>query len=278
MISEEKDKRIKDIQEREATETENNIVNRGNQMAGKGEELNDDVNEGVYDDDLHPDVIARRQIKKSDDTLKTGLAWFKYGWEQFKKSPILFVIGAVVWVGIEVGLAFLPPVGEIIDGLLFPFMYAGFLFAANDLEEKGKISFLSFFKGFSNTSKIPQLMLMGIPMVIFEVVEFLVLETVGPLIALLMAAPLMVMVLCGLLYAVPLVIFKDYSTLEAIKSSYSICGKNVSPLITVFLMMLVCSLAGVISFGVGFAVIIPVTFIAFYKSQRELYKDIRTEI
>ena len=238
-------------------------------------EVENDINADVYDDDLHPDVIARRQIKKTNSTMTKGLDWFVYGWHQFKKSPIIFVLGAAVWVGVEVGFAFIPFAGEIIDGLLFPFLYAGFLYAANDLEENGKVSFLSFFKGFSDFSKIPTLLIMGLPVVMFEVIEFLVLSTVGPLIALLMAAPLLVMVLCGLLYAVPLVIFKNYGLLEAIKSSYSICGKNVSPLITIFLMMLVFSIVGVISFGVAFVVILPVTFCAFYESQRCLYKDVQ---
>ena len=241
----------------------------------KNTEVENNINAGVYDDDLHPDVIARRKIKKTNNNMKKGLDWFVYGWQQFKKSPVVFVIGAVIWVGVEVGFAFIPFAGEIIDGLLFPFLYAGFLYAADDLEEKGKVSFMSFFKGFSDFSKIPKLFIMGIPMVMFEVIEFLVLTTVGPFIASLMAAPLMIMVLCGLLYAVPLVIFKNYGVLEAIKSSYSICGKNVSPLITAFLMMLGFSIVGVISFGVAFAVIIPVTFCAFYKSQRELYKNVQ---
>lgn len=239
-------------------------------------EVEKNINEGVYDDNLHPDVIERRKIKKSNDTLMKGMSWFVYGWQQFKKSPVIFVIGAVIWVGVEVGFAFIPFAGEIIDGLLFPFLYAGFLYAADDLEENGRVSIMSFFKGFADFSNIPKLFIMGLPVVAFEAVEFLVLETVGPLIALLMAAPLMVMVLCSLLYAVPLVIFNNCGVFEAIKSSYSVCGQNVSSLITIFLMMLVFSIVGIISFGVGFAVIFPVTFCAFYKSQRELYKDMQS--
>lgn len=241
------------------------------EMNANADEVNEDVNLGVYDDDLHPDVIERRKIKKSGYTLMTGWEWFVFGWQHFKRSPIIFVLGAVVWVGVEVGFAFIPYAGEIIDGLLFPFLYAGFLYAARELDVNGKIPVTAFFRGFANAPRAMTLLMMGVPLVVFEVVEFLVLETLGPLIALLMAAPFLVMVLCGLLFAVPLIIFEDYKALDAIKRSFQIAGKNISPLITVFLMMLVFSIVGVISFGVAFAVVIPVTFCAMYKSHEDFF-------
>ena len=234
----------------------------------KNAKVENDINEVVYDDDLHLDVVTRRQINKSHNTMLRGYEWFIYGWYQFKNSPALFVIGAVIWISVEIGFALIPFIGEIIDGLLIPFLYAGFLHIADDLEEKGKVSFMAFFKGFSGFSKILKLFIMGIPMVMFEVIEFLVFIMLGPLFALLMAAPLLVIVLCGLIYAVPLVIFKNYSALEAIKSSYRICGNNILPLITIFLMMLIFFIVGIMSFGLAFVVFVPVTFCALYESQK----------
>lgn len=168
-------------------------------------------------------------------SMKQGYLWFVDGWHIFKQQPVLFILGSAVWIGLEVALAFIPVAGEVIEGLLFPVMYAGFLSVIHEIDSRQKSCFRHFFQGFTDISKLKNLLLLGSMMVFLELLEVTLTMILGPLGALVLAAPLGILILSSLLYSVPLVFFADSKPIEAIKSSYNSCGQNISALISFYL-------------------------------------------
>ncbi|GAB4272141.1 MAG: hypothetical protein Kow0065_21530 [Methylomicrobium sp.] len=213
-------------------------------------------------------------MEETGFTMKDGRQWFIDGWQLFKRKPLLLISGTVLWVVLEVMLALVPVVGEIIDGLLFPFLYGGFLYGIRQVDRQQSLELKHFFQGYFDKAKIRPLLILGLLLVFFEIIEAGLIVIIGPFAALVLAAPLGILVFSALLYSVPLVMFGDIETIGAIKSSYDSCGKHISALISIYLIMLGFALLAIVTMGFGLLLIMPVTFCAFYLSYKAIYGDV----
>ncbi|WP_404358403.1 hypothetical protein [Methylotuvimicrobium sp. KM1] len=205
-------------------------------------------------------------------TMKDGRHWFVDGWKLFTKSPLMLILGTVIWILLEVLLALLPVIGEILDALIFPVMYGGFLYAIREVDEQRKMKISHFFQGFIDSAKLKPLLILGLLMVFFEIIEAGLIVTLGPFTALILAAPLGLLVISALLYSVPQVMFSDSKPVDAIKSSYYNCGRHISAMITVYLFLILFALLSVVTIGLAMILIIPVTFCALYISYKAIYR------
>jgi uncharacterized membrane protein len=210
-------------------------------------------------------------MEKKAFSMQEGWLWFVHGWEMFKKSPVLLIVAAFIWMALEVSIALIPVAGEVIDALLFPFLYAGFLFGARELYEERRLSLTHLFRGFTEGSKIKHLLTLGLLLAVAAIVEAGFVFLLGPVGAIFMAAPLAILVFSALLYSVPLVMFTDAEPVEAIKSSYRSCGQNIAALIVVYLVLLVFAIFTAGTLGLALLFIMPVTFLALYKSYKDIY-------
>lgn len=210
-------------------------------------------------------------MKETGFSLKDGRQWFIDGWKLFIKKPLLLILGGIIWMVLEIALALIPVVGEMVDGLLFPVLYGGFLYGIRELDEQRKLKISHFFQGFIDKAKIFPLLILGLLMVFYEVLEVGLTMILGPFPAIVLAAPLGILVISSLLYSVPLVMFNDSKPVDAIKSSYNSCGQHISALISIYLILLVFAMVAIITFGAALLVIMPVTFCAFYLSYKAIY-------
>ena len=210
-------------------------------------------------------------MKETGYTMKDGRQWFVDGWKLFTKSWLLLILGAVIWVLIEVGLALIPVAGEIIDGLFFPVLYGGFLFGIREVDQQRELKISHFFQGFIDQSKLKPLLTLGLLMVFFEITEAGLAVILGPFTALVLAAPLGILVISALLFSVPLVMFNDVKPVDAIKSSYHSCGRHISAMITIYLFLIAFAVLSIVTLGLAMLVIIPVTFCALYLSYKAIY-------
>lgn len=210
-------------------------------------------------------------MKETGYTMKDGRDWFIDGWRLFTKSPLLLILGAVIWILVEVALALIPVAGEIADGLLFPVLYGGFLYGAREIDEQRKLKISHFFQGIIDKTKLKSLLILGLLMVFFELMEAGLTLILGPFAALVLAAPLGILVFSALLYSVPQVMFSDAGVVDAIKSSYHSCGRHISAMISIYLILIVLALLGIVTFGLAMLIIMPVTFCALYKSYKAIY-------
>lgn len=210
-------------------------------------------------------------MKDTGFTLKDGRQWFVGGWKLFTKKPLLLILGAIIWMLLEVALALIPVAGEMVDGLLFPVLYGSYLYGIRELDEQRKLKISHFFQGFIDKTKIISLLILGLLMVFYEILEAGLAMILGPFAALVLAAPLGILVISSLLYSVPLVMFGDSKPVDAIKSSYNSCGQHISAMISIYLILLVFAMVSIVTFGVALLIFIPVTFCAFYLSYKDIY-------
>ena len=209
-------------------------------------------------------------MKKKDLPMRSGWLWFIEGWKLFKKSPLLLILGALIWGGMELIFAFIPVVGVVIDGLIFPMFYAGFLFNAREIEEGRTPALKHFFMAFTDKTKFALLFRLGIVIVLFEVVTVAVGMSFGP-IAVVILVPFVLIFISALLFSVPLVTFNRAKFFEALKSSYHSCGDNISAILMAYIVLFGLMVLSVITFGIALLVIIPIIFCSFYKGYKEVY-------
>ncbi len=202
--------------------------------------------------------------------MRSGWLWFVEGWKLFKKSPLPLILGALIWGVLELGIAFIPVVGVVIDGLIFPMLYAGFLYIAREIDEGRKPSFKFFFVAFMDKSKFALLFMLGIVIVLFEAISVVAALFFGP-IAIVILVPFVLILVSMLLFSVPLVTFNKSSFIEALKSSYHSCGENISAIIMAYFALFGLMVLSVLTFGVALLVTIPIIFCSFYKGYKEIY-------
>lgn len=203
--------------------------------------------------------------------LKQGWLWFVEGWRLFRMNPVIWIVGAAIWLGIEIALAFIPVIGPAIDALILPMLFAGFLHGARDLDNGEPLTVPTFFRGASDHSKLLPLLTLGVLSAGYEIVSAGFALLVGPIQAVVIIGPLGVMVVVALIYAVPLVIFEGLDAVSAVKRSFEACGENVAPLLIVFVILLGFAMITVMTLGAALLVIMPVTFCAAYRSYKSVY-------
>lgn len=205
-----------------------------------------------------------------DLSMRSGWLWFFEGWKLFKKSPLLLIFGALIWGVMELIIAFIPVIGVVIDGLIFPMLYAGFLFNAREIDEGRKPLLKFFFVAFTDKAKFALLFMLGIVIVLFEAISVAVGLFFGP-IAVVILVPFALILVSMLLFSVPLVTFNQANFIEALKSSYYSCGENISAIIMAYFVLFGLMVLSVITFGVALLAIIPIIFCSFYKGYKEIY-------
>ena len=144
-------------------------------------------------------------MTNKDLSMLAGWLWFIEGWKLFKKSPLPLILGAVIWGALEFAIAFIPIAGVVIDGLIFPMLYAGFLFVAREIDEGRKPSLKFFFVAFMDKSKFLLLLMLGIVMVLFEAISVAVGMFFGP-IAIVILVPFALILVSMLVFSVPAMI------------------------------------------------------------------------
>lgn len=195
--------------------------------------------------------------------LSIGWRCFSEAWLLLKKEPIKLIIGAVLWLAIEFGIAFIPIAGPMIDGFIFPMFYAGFLNVSRkvDIDEPIKVS--DFFIGFVDYRLLLQLSCLGGFLVGFEILSVIFAESLGA-ISVAILLPLAVIMISALIFSVPLVLFEKIKFHQALKSSVACCGKNFAVIFVMYFILLAFMVVSAVTFGLGLIVIIPVTFCALY--------------
>lgn len=74
-----------------------------------------------------------------------------------------------------------------------------------------------------------------------------------------------------LLYSVPLVMLDNVSAIDAIKSSFLACLKNIWPLTVLSAILLIPIVIAIIPFGLGMLVLAPILSMMVYASYKNIY-------
>jgi uncharacterized membrane protein len=222
----------------------------------------------------------------------SGLEWLKQGWQLFTKNPGMWIAIAVILLVIAVVLNFIPVVGSLALNFLMPVFAGGILLGCRSLSADGEFGIDTLFAGFKQNTT--NLILVGVfylvGVVAITVIVFLIgggaaitgglmgrgpgvgMAVGGFIVAMLVFLALMVPLLMAVWFAPALVVFRDVAPLEAMKTSFSACLKNIVPFIVYGVILFVLSIIALIPFGLGMLIMLPVTMGSVYASYAEIFE------
>lgn len=221
--------------------------------------------------------------------------WIKQGYWLFKKSPVLWVILAVIGVVGLIGISTIPLIGDPLATLLFPILLAGYMVGCYALEHEDELELSHLLAGFHNNtsqlltlggiSLISQMLILGVMMITggdslvsimmsgkpVDNPEILAQAVAGAGIALILGMALFSMLLMAMQFAPMLIIFDRLSPIEALKASLLACLRNIIPLSLYGAMMLFFMMIASMPMMLGWLILLPVVISSMYAIYRNLF-------
>jgi uncharacterized membrane protein len=221
-----------------------------------------------------------------------SIEWLKQGWQLFVKNPGIWIAIAVIMMVFFIVLNFIPFIGSLAANFLMPVFAGGILLGCKSLNEGGELRVDHLFAGFKQNTG--NLIMVGvfylIGMAAIMAITFLVgggaalgggmmgrgagvgMALGGLLLAILIMLALMVPLAMAIWFAPALVVFHNVAPLEAMKSSFFACLKNLVPFLVYGVILFVLGVIAVIPFGLGMLVLMPVMIGSVYVSYVEIFE------
>ena len=221
-----------------------------------------------------------------------GWDWIASAFALFRAAPGVWIGMALVWFVIIMVGGMIPFVGPLATSALWPVFVAGFAAASRSCEQSGACEFSELFAGFRERFGplvAVGLISLGISIAVFVAVfavmgvgflgmmggevdaEQAMAMGMTMLLAALIAFALLLPLMMAMWFAPLLIMFHDMAPLEAMKSSFVGCLKNVLPFIVYGVVLFVASIVATIPLGLGWLVLGPVLAASVYTAYREIY-------
>ena len=220
-----------------------------------------------------------------------GWDWIASGFALFRKQPgtwiLLIIVLAVCWL--LIGLV--PVVGGLADLLLTQVFVGGVMLGCRALDSGGELEVGHAFTGFKQHTS--DLVVLGVLALVAWVVimiptiliigggAFLAMiggdaAAVGALgltfvLAILVLLALSIPVYMALWFAPSLVVFHDLKPVEAMKTSFFACLKNIVPFLLYGVILLVLCVVAAIPLLLGYLVLLPVIIASVYTAYRDIF-------
>lgn len=206
----------------------------------------------IYDNTQQMEDIAARGYSFSLEK------YFSEGWKLFKKSPGLLIFYTLLFIVASTVISSVPIFGWALGLVLSPVLSAGFYLVYQKLD-KGETAVLGdFFKSFDH---IVQLAILGIVVGICTGIGFILFVLPGIWFAIAVS-------LSGLL-----VVLLRFEFLDAIKGSIKIVNQNWFSFFALFFLLVLLNIGGLIAFGIGMLVTLPVSYGIVYACFRDIVLD-----
>jgi uncharacterized membrane protein len=223
-----------------------------------------------------------------------GLEWLKDGWQLFLKNPGVWIAMAIIAFVIFVALNLIPVVGHLGANLLGPVIGAGMLIGARALAQGEELKVEHLFAGFKqNTGNLIVLgVLWMVGMIVLMAIVFVIgggaaitggmmghapgvgMAVGGLFLALLVGLALSVPLAMAMWFAPALVVFRNTAPVEALKTSFNACLKNLGPFLIYGVLLLVASVVAAIPLGLGFILLLPVAAGSVYASYVDIFERV----
>jgi len=220
-----------------------------------------------------------------------GLNWIAEAWRVFREQPLMWLLQFGAAFVLAVVLSLIPIIGQIAVSLFMPILLAGIVYGAYQLDQGEPLTFGKLFAGFS--LRFVPLLLLGVVSLVGTFAALLVGFSLGVggvslgaltgagadmgaglfaiILGGLIAMALMVPLYMALWFASSLVIINDYAVLQAIKTSFTACLKNILPFLVYGVLIFVVLFVASIPFGLGLIIAIPLAGLAVYTSYRDVF-------
>ncbi len=220
-----------------------------------------------------------------------GWEWIVSGFALFKKQPGMWILFFVVYAVFSILLGFVPLLGGLVNMLLYPVFAAGMMLGCRALDTGGELEIEHFFAGFKrNTSNLMILgLLMLVALIVILVPAMLLVGGAGffagthggvagytalgmtMVLTMLVVLAASVPVYMALWFAPALVVFRDMKPMEALKTSFLACLKNIVPFLLYGVIALALCVIAAIPFALGFVVLVPVLIASIYAAYRDIF-------
>ncbi|HUU71746.1 MAG TPA: BPSS1780 family membrane protein [Burkholderiales bacterium] len=224
-----------------------------------------------------------------------GWDWIKSARELTRPRVGLWMGILIVFVVITAGFSAVPVIGPLAMYFIMPVMLGGIMLTCDKAFKGEDITFGDSFAGFRThfarlagvglATLLMYLIIFAAVAVIFGSGAALVLSgvskpeasdpafVIGVLIAGLVVMSLSVPVYMALWFSYALVTLNNYSVIQALKTSFSACTKNMWAFLVYGVMMLLLAIAASIPFMLGWLILGPVLFASLYTGYRDIYYE-----
>ncbi len=228
-----------------------------------------------------------------------GAGWIGEGWTLFKAAPWMWIVAILIFFGIQIGLSFIPILGQIVNTLIGPVLMAGLLAFAHGIAQGEEADIGKLFVGFKDKTgtlisiaALYIVMLIGVFAVgavmaaallggaeLFNVaspeqaMQMLVQGAgeAGFMIAMLAILGLTVPVAAAYWFAPGLVFYTDLGALAAMKQSFWACMRNWLPFLVYGILGLLITFLGALALLIGLLAALPVLMASYYAAFRDLF-------
>lgn len=172
----------------------------------------------------------------------------------FKKEPAMFILFAVLTLGLSIVLSLIPIIGPLINFILSPLISAAYILAAFKVDQGGKLEWNDFF---AVQKWFTPLFVSYLVSVILILIGFVFLILPGIFLAV------------GFALVQPFILFQQNDGIQSLKNSYKAVLTSWFPVFAFFLVMFIIMLLSLIPLGLGLLVTYPLLYISIYV----MYKD-----
>lgn len=227
-----------------------------------------------------------------------GWNWIRDGFALFKQSPVIWIALFFIYLLIGGVLSVVPLVGPIVLNLLAPVFVAGFMLGCRALENGEELEINHLFIGFKqNTSQLVTvggLYLAGLIIiagVVFASTGGALLGALGAhshdiehagataaaagggvMIVALLGVAALVPLMMAYWFAPTLVVLQNLTAVDAMKTSFTACLRNILPFIVYSLISLVLIVLAAMPLGLGLFIMIPTMTASLYASYKDIFQ------
>ena len=233
-------------------------------------------------------IVAARAVAAG-----RGLAWIREGFALFLGAPGRWILITLVFLLIMTLLGLIPVV-SILGSLLSPVLIGGLMLGCRSLEREGLLHLSHLFAGFQERTldliKAGLLYLglvLAVSLLMFLLIAILGLAgtvggaqaatpqlSLGLLLVVLLGSLAMLPVVMGFIFAPPLLVFNpELGVVNAYKSSFYACMKNIWPFTLFSLLVLLLFSLAIVSLGLGLFVLVPILVGATYRAYTEMFEE-----
>ena len=227
-----------------------------------------------------------------------GAHWLWAAFDLFRRKPLAWIGLCSGWIVITFGLILVPFIGGVVANFLQPVFFASFAITAFRQVAGEPVMMGDLFSGFRRNTRA--LINLGAILLMAQIVIFMLMWAVGLPMAppddqsftmrdyvqslkgkewILAAGFLLTVVVKGALwFAPPLLAFHDLSLSQAIRWSVFAAISNLGTMIVYGFLLGVAVLAGLMTWGLAFFVVIPVMVISTFVGYREVFEAGRTPL
>lgn len=232
-----------------------------------------------------------------------GLGWLVDGGRLFAAAPLVWILITLAYGLLTVAGYFVPVVGPLVLGLLYPVFMGGIMLGAHDAYRGGTPRFDHLFAGFGRRAGALTALgavYLGGSIAITGIVALIMMLTLGGnalavlhmaqegnadpaligvmitsgLIAGLIALGCLVPLYMALWFAPALIVLHDEIGVgDALGLSFRGCWRNFLPFLLYGVVLLVAMLVASLPLGLGLLVLGPLVFASIYLSYREIFVD-----